>query len=94
MAAGLAAVVLAAPASAGPVQPGPHGPGNAQAVITALKSRGDQIIINRNGPSKPLSQCIAPSVRVGRHIYSQVPQRKGLATRSLASHVMYVTVQC
>lgn len=91
---GLAAVVLAAPASAGPAQPGPRGPGNAQAIITALKGRGDQIIINRNGPTKPLSQCIATSVRVGRHIYNQVPQRKGPATRSLASHVMYVTVQC
>ncbi|WP_371750666.1 hypothetical protein [Mycobacteroides sp. LB1] len=98
-AAGLA-LALAAPASASvpasvdPARPGPQVPDNAQAVITALKRRGDQVIINRNGPTKPLSQCIATSVRVGRHIYNQVPQRKGPPTRSLASHVMYVTVQC
>lgn len=94
LAAGLVAVLSAAPVSAGPAQPGPQAPGNAQAVITALKTRGDQVIVNRSGPVKPLSQCIATSVRVGRHIYKQVPQRKGPATRTLASHVMYVTIQC
>lgn len=94
LAAGIVAVVWAAPAYAGPTQPGPQAPGNAQAVITALKVRGDQVVINRNGPKKPLSQCAATSVRVGRHIYRQAPQRKGPPTRSLASHVMYVTVQC
>lgn len=94
VAAGLTALALAAPAAAGPGQPGPQAPGNAQTVITELKARGDQIIINYEGPAKPLSACTATSVRVGRHIYSQVPQRKGPATRTLASHVMYVTVQC
>jgi hypothetical protein len=94
LAAGVVAVVWAAPAYAGPMQPGPQAPGNAQTVITALKGRGDQVVINRSGPKKPLSQCTATSVRVGRHIYRQAPQRKGPPTRSLASHVMYVTVQC
>ncbi len=92
--AGTVALVWAAPSYAGPTQPGPQAPGNAQTVITALKVRGDQVVINLNGPKKPLSQCTATSVRVGRHIYRQAPQRKGPPTRSLASHVMYVTVQC
>ncbi|WP_411550421.1 hypothetical protein [Mycobacteroides salmoniphilum] len=92
--AGIAAVVWAAPAYAGPTQPGPQAPGNAESVITALKLRGDQVVINRNGPKKPLSECTATSVRVGRHIYRYAPQRKGPPTRSLDSHVMYVTVQC
>ncbi|MEN4420191.1 hypothetical protein VXD82_04115 [Mycobacteroides chelonae] len=94
LAAGFAAIALAVPASAGPTQPGPQAPGNAQALVAALKLRGDQVIINRSGPLKPLSQCTATSIRVGRHIYDQVPQRKGPAKRQLASHVMYVTVQC
>lgn len=94
LAAGLAAVLFSAPAAAGPAQPGPRGPGNAQVMVSELKGRGDQIIINRSGPAKPLSQCVATSIRVGRHIYKQVPQRKGPPTRSLDSHVMYVAVQC
>ncbi|MDO3105739.1 hypothetical protein D2E71_14465 [Mycobacteroides abscessus] len=94
LAVGLAAAVLAIPAAAGPAQPGPQAPGNAQDLIAALKSRGDQVIINRSGPVKPLSECVATSVRVGRHIYKQVPQGKGPAIRSLDSHVMYVMVQC
>lgn len=92
--AGFAALALAAPAAAGPAQPGPQAPGNAQTVITALKARGDQVIVNGDTAGKPLSACTAISVRVGRHIYNQVPQRKGPATRSLVSHVMYVTVRC
>lgn len=97
VAAGLTAftgLALVAPAAAGPAQPGPQAPGNAQTVIAALQARGDQVIVNGDTAGKPLSACTAISVRVGRHIYSQVPQRKGPATRSLASHVMYVTVQC
>lgn len=94
LAAGLAAVVFSAPAAAGPAQPGPQAPGNAQAMVAELKGRGDQVIINRSGPAKPMSQCRATSIRVGRHIYKQVPQRKGPPTRSLDSHVMYLMVQC
>lgn len=62
LAVGLAAAVLAIPAAAGPAQPGPQAPGNAQDLIAALKSRGDQVIINRSGPVKPLSECLATSV--------------------------------
>ncbi|SLJ59006.1 hypothetical protein [Mycobacteroides abscessus] len=91
---GLTGLAMAVPAAAGPGQPGPQAPGNAQVIITELKARGDQVIINHSGPAKALSQCTATSVRVGRHIYNQVPQRKGPSTRTLASHVMYVTVQC
>ncbi|MEC4835980.1 hypothetical protein R2362_15255 [Mycobacteroides chelonae] len=94
IAVGLTGLAMAVPAAAGPGQPGPQAPGNAQVIITELKARGDQVIINHSGPAKPLSQCTATSVRVGRHIYNQVTQRKGPATRTLASHVMYVTVQC
>ncbi len=90
----LTGLTLVAPAAAGPAQPGPQAPGNAETVVTALKARGDQVIVNGDTAGKPLSACTAISVRVGRHIYNQVPQRKGPATRSLASHVMYVTVQC
>ncbi|SKL50872.1 MULTISPECIES: hypothetical protein [Mycobacteriaceae] len=91
VAAGITAftgLALVAPAAAGPA------PGNAQTVIAALRARGDQVIVNGDTAGKPLSACIAVSVRVGRHIYNQVQQRKGPATRSLASHVMYVTVRC
>ncbi|WP_164909451.1 hypothetical protein [Mycobacteroides franklinii] len=94
VAASLTALAWAAPAAAGPAQPGPKAPGNAQTVITELKTRGDQVIVNGDTTGRPLSGCTAISVRVGRHIYNQVPQRKGPATRALASHVMYVTVQC
>ncbi|EUA48148.1 MULTISPECIES: hypothetical protein [Mycobacteroides] len=94
VAAGLAALAWAPAAAAGPAQPGPKVPGNAQSVITELKARGDQVIVNGDTTARPLSGCTAVSVRVGRHIYNQVPQRKGPPTRTLASHVMYVTVQC
>ncbi len=92
--AALTALTWAAPAAAGPARPGPQAPGNAQVIITELKARGDQVIINGDTTGKPLSKCTATAVRVGRHIYNQVPQRKGPPTRTLASHVMYVTVQC
>ncbi|KRQ20544.1 MULTISPECIES: hypothetical protein [Mycobacteroides] len=94
LSAAVSAVMLAAPAAAGPGQPGPRVPGNAQVIITELKARGDQVIINGDTTGKPLAKCTATTVRVGRHIYNQVPQRKGPPTRGLASHVMYVTVQC
>lgn len=94
LAGAVSAVMLAAPAAAGPGQPGPQAPGNAQVIITELKARGDQVIINGDTTGKPLAKCTATAVRVGRHIYNQVAQRKGPPTRTLASHVMYVTVQC
>lgn len=94
VAAGFAALAWAAPAAAGPGQPGPQAPGNAQVIITELTARGDRVIVNGDTTGKPLSGCTAVSVRVGRHIYNQVQQRKGPATRTLASHVMYVTVRC
>ncbi|CPY64566.1 Hypothetical protein ERS075638_00909 [Mycobacteroides abscessus] len=94
LSAAVSAVMLAAPAAAGPGEPGPQAPGNAQIIITELKTRGDQVIINGDTTGKPLAKCTATAVRVGRHIYNQVPQRKGPPTRTLAAHVMYVTVQC
>jgi hypothetical protein len=85
LAAGTAALALAAPAAATP-----SGPQDAGEVVMKLQDSGNTVIVNRTG-NRPLSECTVTGVRLG-HTFSRFDSGYPGAQMDPMSQVVGMTV--